>query len=368
MSGKGPGAPVLLFLGEPSIVDPLVQKAADEVLGKAAQSLDFEVLRFGDRTLVEVESALRQVGMFASERCIWLRGFLESKRKARGEDDEEAEDEDEGGGGGGDDLLALLERGVPPGTTFLVSAASLDARGRLFKWFSKFGQVRDHRVATGRDGKLSPEGLRVAIEARLREGGVRKPGPGVVDEILRRSGAVVGEMLQEVDRLLLSLDDPSTLSVEQVKASMRDLGHAWVFGLTDAIGARDLAQAEGLVERLLAEGEVPLRLVALLGSHVAGLVEARDVVGTLPRGALQARGGDFLRDHGASLPEPFRRRYPAWRGYFLLRSAANFSPSELRGLHGELVALDLALKSSRTSPLLLLSRLLQGACMARARG
>ena len=369
--GDAPVA-VNLFLGDPSVVDPLVHALVDERMGQASQALDFEIFRFGERPLSEIESALRQVGMFSQRRCIWLRSFVESKRKSasaapRGDEDEE-EATEEGGdeAGGATELLALLEAGVPDGTILVISALNLDARGRLSKWLAKNASVVDRRVQvehTGqRSGKLSEAGLRSAIETRLHELGVTRPAAGVVDEIVRRSGSVLGETLQEIDRLVLAQADPTRLGAADVRSGMRDLALGWVFDLTKALEARNLAAAEDLIARLLAEGEAPLRLVALLATHFADLVAARPLIDTLPPGAMRMQGAAFVNGPGASLPDSLR----GWKGYFRLHAAANFKPGELERLHRQVLQLDLALKSSPASPLMLFSRLLQSACIPGA--
>lgn len=351
------------------MVDPLIHSFVDECMGQASQSLDFEVFRFGERPLAEIEGSLRQVGMFSAERCIWLRAFLEAKKRTAAKTDEDSTDGDASDSDDDDTtdasavLLALLEHGVPAGVTLVVSAASLDARSRLFKWFAKNGRVEDRRVQLDKQGKLSEGGLRGAIEQRLAELGVSRIGPGVVEEIVKRSGNVLGETLQEVDRLVLAQSDPSLLAVANVRSGMRDLSLGWVFDFTKALEARDLAAAESLVTLLLAQGEPPLRLVGLIASQVGQMVAARPLVDTLPRGALRMNGPAFFNGPGASLPDAFR----GWPGYFRLRAAANFSATELERLHHEVLRLDLALKSSPLQPALLISRMLQSACISAAK-
>lgn len=372
MSKARADSPVVLFLGEATVVDPLVHALVDERMAASSQSLDFETFRYGERPLSGIEAALRQVGMFSTRRCIWLRGFVEAKRKGASADASAEEggaavdDEQDDDGGGSAELLALLEGGVPDGTLLVVSSPGLDARGRLSKWFAKHADVRDRRVQvehTGqRRGKLSEQGLRAAVEQRLADLGVTRIAPGAVDEIVRRSGNVLGETMQEVDRVVLAQPDPAQLTVAGVRSTMRDLALGWVFDFTVALEARNLAGAENLIARLLAEGEAPLRLSALLASHFASLVAARPVVDTLPRDWQRMRGNEFLAGPGASLPDFLR----GWPGYFRLKAAANFGFEELRRLHGEVRQLDLALKSSPVDPLLLFSRLLQSACLGAA--
>lgn len=378
-SREGTTARAVLFLGESSLVDPIVEQAIARVLPGAARSLDLEVFRHGERPLDEALAALRQVGMFAAERCVWIRGGApraKPRKEAKGEakdkvqelpdEDDDSDQEEVRSGDFGEDLFVVLEAGLPPATTLLVSAPSLDARGRAYKWFAKNGEIRDLRVEVARGGRPDADRTRRIVEERLRAAGVADFDTGAVEEIVRRAGNNFGELLQEIDRLCVGLGDPTRLRVADVRGSMRDLASAWVFDLTDALGARKLGRAESLIEKLLGEGEVPQRLVALLGTHVASLIEACAMVAVLPRGALSMQGNEFLRGPLMELPESFRRRYFGWRAYFLIKAAANFSVAELRAVHHEVLVLDLALKGSRSSPLMLFSRFLHRACPARA--
>jgi DNA polymerase III delta subunit len=357
--------PVHLFLGDANVVDPLVHALVDSHMGAASQSLDFETFRFGERPIGEIEAALRQVGMFTRERAIWLRSFVEPKRRAAAAEDGDDEADAENDGDSGDpaaELLALLERGIPPGTILAISAVTLDARSRLYKWLAKNATVVDRRVQVDKTGKLSEPALRKAIDARLKELGVTHFAAGVIDEIAKRSGNVVGETLQEVDRLVLAQADPTKLVAADVQRGMRDLALGWVFDFTKALEDRNLAAAEDLVARLLDEGEPPIRLSALLGSFFGDLVTVRPLLDTLPRGAMRMPGPAFLSGPGASLPEAFQ----GWKWYFRMRAASAFSLAELERLHGRAVELDLSLKSSPAAPVLLFSRLLQSACIPGA--
>ena len=364
MKPSAPARDVALFLGDSTVVDPLVHAFVSERMEQSSQSLDFEIFRAGERPVSEIEAGLRQVGMFSPKRAIWLRAFIEPKKKsAAADEDDEASDDDEEKESDSAVLLSILESGIPPGTLLVISAVTLDARGRLFKWLAKNADVVDRRIQVDqRKNKLGEDALRRTILDRLHELGVRKVGAGVADEMAKRSGNVLGETLQEVDRLVLAQSDPTRLDADDVQSGMRDLALGWVFDFTGALERRDLAAAEQLIARLLADGEPPLRLVALLASHFARLVEARPVVDTLPRGWLRMRGAEFLAGPGASLPDSLR----GWPGYFRLKAAAEFSADELRRLHGEVRRLDAALKSTQIAPVLLFSRLLQSACIRRS--
>jgi hypothetical protein len=77
---------------------------------------------------------------------------------------------------------------------------------------------------------------------------------------------------------------------------------------------------------------------------------------------MRMQGPAFLAGPGATLPEEYR----GWKWYFRLRAASAFSLGELERLQGRALELDLALKSSPATPVLLFSRLLQSACIPGA--
>jgi DNA polymerase III delta subunit len=145
---------------------------------------------------------------------------------------------------------------------------------------------------------------------------------------------------------------------------VRDQNEAWVFDLTDSISQRSLDRAVTLVERLLAQGEPPIRLVAVLATHVADLIEASRLLPSLPR---TRNAGAFARDYFPKLPVEFRNRFKSpYRAFFVLQGAAAFTFDELRKLHTGLLRADLALKSTRVAPEHLLAEIVEQACASRA--
>ena len=91
-----PSAPVVLFLGDATVVDPLVREFVEACLEGGSASLDFETWRFGDRPLSGLADSLRQVGMFSPKRCVWLRGFEDARRSGASPPSAGEASEDEG--------------------------------------------------------------------------------------------------------------------------------------------------------------------------------------------------------------------------------------------------------------------------------
>jgi DNA polymerase III delta subunit len=280
----------------------------DKALAGGARDLDLTVLRPGEDPLASAGAALAQVGMFSGGRCLWIRGF-----------DESADDAHE--------VLDLLTAGIPAESTLLVTARALDQRSRLFKWFAANGNVEDLRIARDKRGQMLDEEVEQFIRKRLEEQGIRT-STQVVALIRQRAGNEIGSLAQELDKLALAADESGNLTAADVRAHVRDQNEAWVFDLTNAISERSLDRAVTLLERLLAQGEPPIRLVAVLATHIADLIEAARVLPSFPR---TRNAGAFARDYFPKLPVEFRNRFKsAFRAFYVLQGAAAFTLDELR--------------------------------------
>jgi len=343
-------APIQLFIGDGAVIDELARKAIDRLLPPERQSVDLDVVRQPERSLLDAVACFDQVGMFAAGRCVWIRGLAN-------ETGEEAEA-----------LLAFLDRGLPEGCSLVVTAARIDQRSRLYKWFDANAEITSAKIESDRSGRLKEDQVVGFVRKRIAANGLAVPAPTVLAAIAQRAGTVVGELAQEIDKLCLAASDAGDISEDLVRTHVRDQAQAWVYDLTNAISSRRLDQAQPLVERLLAQGEPPLRLLATLASHVGDLIEAAGALASVPRSALQGSPGGFAKSAYPRLPQAFRARFKSgFRAYYVLRGASAFRPTELRRLHRDLVELDLKLKSSSIAPTHLFAAFVQAACGARAR-
>jgi len=329
-------------LGDPVLVDD----AARAYVADVAAGAELLVLRPPGDSLTSVRPMLAQAGLFAAAQAVWIRGL-------RNEPQEEV-----------DELIGLLEEGLPPANALVATAENLDQRSRLYKWFKAYDAVVDCRLEKDRSGRLLETAVAEFVAARLRANGVGAPSRKLVNSIVERSGADVGELAREIDRLCLAADDGCP-DEQLVRRQMRDLGEVWVFALTDALSSRDLGTAQLLLEKLMRQGEPSLRLVAVLGTHFSQLAEAHRELDRIPRSALAGRGLD--KRAYELLSEDFRGRFRSpYRAFFLLKGASSYSMLELASLHRRLLEIDLAMKSSNVEPADMLSGFLVQACAASA--
>ena len=115
---------------------------------------------------------------------------------------------------------------------------------------------------------------------------------------------------------------------------MHDDHERKIYELTDAFGERALPQALGVLHRLLADGQVPIVLVAALARQVRQWALARDAI---DRGKRNAEIASELR-------------LPPFIADKLVRQARGFSDAELTRLHEQVTALDQVCKTGRADP------------------
>lgn len=349
---KSSPQPVALFLGDPVLTDPAAREHICALLPAERREADLEIVRLPDRKLLDVLDSIQQVGLFGVGRCIWIRGL-------GAETAEEAAE-----------LHAVLAAdGVPDGYSLVATSSKLDMRGRLAKWLRDAGRFVDLRVTTDRKGNVDEQSVRRLVTERLAAAGVPAPDAAALRAIALRAGGDAGQLASEIDKLALLCGSGRPPTADDVGRHMRDLGQAWVFDLTGAIGRRRLAEAHSLLERLLAAGEAPLGVLGALANNVAGLIAARAILPSLPPAALR-HGQTFVKSYFAALPERERASFGnnAWRAWFALEAARAFEPAELRRLHAALADIDIRMKSSRLEPADLLFSFLLEACAAPGRG
>jgi len=341
---------IVLVLGEPVVTDPRARAVLDRLVPPERQQLDLDVVRIPDEPLERVIESLAQVGMFGSGRGVWIRGLTTEPEQSVSHLL---------------DFLSAPEKagGLPESACVVATSQRLDQRSRLFKWFRANGEVIDLRVAHDRYGRLDKDQVADFIRRRIKAAGLEPPSHAVVALIAERGGEDVGQLAQEIDKLCLVCADSGVIDAKAVRAHLHDMGQAWIFDLTGALGRRDLGEAHRLLESLLHQGEPPLRLVATLSKQVARLIEASRVLPRIPPAAMRNMGA-FARDYYPKLPPEVQQALGknGFAAYHALQEAASFGGQELRAMHRELLEIDLRLKSSRLSPGQLFARFVQHAC------
>lgn len=264
-----------------------------------------------------------------------------------------------------EELLAVLDSGLSPGVTLLLTASNVDARKRVVKRLREVGDVVELSVQRERTGALTAESAGAVIDRVLAARG-KKLAPAARESLQRRAGADPGALANEVEKVCLYVGEAPVIGREDVAAVVRDLGGAWIFDFTEALAKRETARAVLLLRGLLAAGDHPLRLLATLHSHVRLLLVLRDCLDGPWRGKwkpgtrTEAFAGlvELLDDsEQAMLKGMHPYRLSLNTGY-----AARMKRETLRWALGQLAELDVRFKSSRGDPALLLETFVIDLC------
>jgi len=264
-------------------------------------------------------------------------------------------------GSRGPRLLELLEEGLPPWAFLLITSDHVERRSRAYKALEEKGGTLDLTLERDRRGRISPEKLTEYLNRRLRESG-KKIEPEARAMILERAGVELWAFHQELEKLLLYIGEEPWVRVRDVEDVFLDRGEGWVFDLTKAVAERDALRALSFLGRLLSQGEPPLKLLGTLASEVRRLLVARHLI----EGEMRGRWSGEM-----SYPE-FQRRVlregsplvsrSPYGDYMSFRNAERFTAPELLRCLERIHKADRRLKSSGSTPRLVLERLVLEMC------
>lgn len=174
-----------------------------------------------------------------------------------------------------DALMQILSKGLPPRVILLLTTGNVDQRGRLWRKAREVGLALFFAVSRERNQALSRDTAGAVIQQIVRQHGQRI-GPRALELLVQRAGVDVERLASEVEKLCLWVGAGGEIQSKDVVAATADLAESWVFDFTGALSKRDLAAALRTLQDLLARGEQPLRLVALLARELRLLLLARE--------------------------------------------------------------------------------------------
>ncbi len=255
-------------------------------------------------------------------------------------------------------LVEFLDGGMPPNVVLLLTATTVDARKRLFKRLRELGACLTLGAAKERSGALTRDSIDEVVRQAVREFGKRMP-PEAHELIVRRAGTDAALLAGELQKLCLYVGERPVITEEDVRRVFRDMAESWIFDFTGALAMRQLARALPLLRGLLAQGEPPLRLLAMIARELRMLLLARECLdgalrgtwrGDMPFNVFQSRVLPRIDPETAAA---FGKAHP-FVLYRRFQDAARIDGRRLRQALVQLSDLDLRFKSSRGDPGLLL--------------
>ena len=254
---------------------------------------------------------------------VWDEGLFAGKGKRR--EDEEA-------------YLRYLAEPAPACCLVLVAGAAVVNEGRLYKALAKAGAVVSFAA-------LEPAELRRwAVQEAAQHGKTLRPD--ALAYLLAASSGDLGFLMGAVEKVCLYAAGEKEISLATAKEVVASTPQGSIFHLVDAVGERDMAQALVFLRRLLQAGEPPARLSHMLARQVRLILRAK----------LLAQEGRESSEIARDL------QVPAFVAEKILRQAGRHSLSSLEEGLRQLLAVDVALKSSSRDPQALLEEAVLSLC------
>ncbi len=190
--------------------------------------------------------SLMTMPMFGGDKVVWLRNvnFLGDDVTGRAQRTE----------AGVEALRGVLEKGLPEGIRFILSADKVDKRRAFWKFLEKAASVRTFdKIDISRDGWQEEVG-------RLVEGRARELGLDFENDALELFILLAGEQTKQIANELEKLDlylgtERRTVKVEDVRALVPLSKAAVIFETGQAIQAGNILRAIQLIDEQLAAEE-----------------------------------------------------------------------------------------------------------------
>lgn len=205
-----------------------------------------------DTIVSDISATLYTNSLFSSKKLVILRGIIgnaESTEKL---------------------LKELKEHEVPEGTTLLFYAAEkIAANLILYKFIKEHGSIIEKSI-----DKVDTLGL---IKRHLEENGI-KADAQVISFLVTRIGGNYQVIPSEMKKLALFLSPSTTVTKEDIPALKEVISvytEAIIWDYLDSISAKDRKRAIVLLSQLLAQGQDPLGILALLQRQVRLLIFAK---------------------------------------------------------------------------------------------
>lgn len=312
-AGSLPGL-ILLYGPESYFIEEGLKLIRDAVVD--AGSRDFNLTQYQGRDIKpgEVVEQARTFPVFAERRLVIVKNVQEASAVQL------------------EGLLAYLEDPVPE-TVLLLTAEKIDARRKFYQILKKSGKAIEFK-------KIYENQLPSFVREQAKSLNVTLTGEGL-KLFCKRVGTNLVEVQGELEKLAGYLGERDIADEKDVAAIVSDTRIESIFDLTDAIGEGDISSALHLMDRLLAEGQAPLMVLAMMTRHFRQMWKVRELV------AQNVPQSEFPKRVGVS-------------PYFLkglMQQARRFDNQQYRLVFNQLLATDLALKSSGSEPRMHLEKL-----------
>src|SRR5271165_1005874 len=219
--------------------------------------------------LRQAKEAIQTLPFFGGEKLVWLKNvnFLADTVTGRSATVQDALEE----------FKVFLDRGLPAGVHFLLSASEVDKRRSFYKSLGKFAKVEQFdRIDTSRPGweqDVQAITHRLAAELDL------KFDLEALEVFVRLAGADGRQIRNELQKIDLYLGERRTVTVEVVRVLVAKSTSGVIWELGTSLSKRQLGESLALLEQLIFQGETPIGILcAAIIPTVRNLLVTKDLL------------------------------------------------------------------------------------------
>ena len=234
-------------------------------------------------------------------------------------------------------LTALLNAGLPPGVSLIISGSSVDKRRAFFKKLKSLGEVTVYDLPDPSRPGWEREVMSLAKKQAHALGfGLE---PDALEHFVMSTGENTRQLNEELQKLGLYLGEKKLAAVDDVRAVVSTTRAGVIFEIGDAIAERNLPRAIELIDHQLRRGENAIGiLLAAIVPKVRSLLIACDLKQNYNVSGRDYRGYESKLK---SLPESATAHLPrkndggisAYPIFLASKTCGRFTPEELaRGL------------------------------------
>jgi DNA polymerase-3 subunit delta len=269
-----------------------------------------------------------------------------------------------------DQLDDLIARGIPEGNHLILTTNAVDKRKRTFKIIAEKGQVLEF-APTKNEAKQRTLVVEAARE-RLSASG-KKMTSGAWQAMGIKTGFGLRTSMEALDKLITYTADRAVIQDTDVHEVIGKIKEDSLFDLTGAFVKKDLGAALMILDELLDRGMNHAQIIAMIAREIRLLLHGKIYIAS---GLFHSfdRKMDYNRFQRSVHPAIKAMAAEKGKGgkhlasmhpyvlYNTLRAADQFTTDKLIGHLKELVAMDMALKTTANNPKLLLERFMVHFC------
>lgn len=268
----------------------LVRTAREHILRAIFPSAqpEYDAFNAAQGELEKALDSLRTPSMFVPWRVV----IVEEAQKLKKEDF--------------DLIAAIFQKGIDQATLILIGE---ETRSTQHKNFPQLGGIVECK-------KLYANQIPSWVNMEAKRFGVTisREAAQCLAEAL---GENLGELVQALEKLTLYVGEKKLIDLKDVEALIADTGQKSIFDLTNAIGEKNSERSSELLEKILVQGEPPVKALTMIARHFRLLAKTQDILRNKATSAELASAlkvnpffvKDYLGQSRKLNPKEWKRRF-----------------------------------------------------------